>query len=157
MLSPLPRRKPLGARVALFPSDGSLPRSTVRSASALWLSRPSQRSIVTACELAGSLNDPLHRRLRRSRHLLRRYNCYRLERPLPGGTRSHLETAPSRGAPCCRHYPGAAVGLTVRSLNPTVSTFPEGVVGSACASSFSRLARRSLALRPAHSRCHRIS
>ena len=33
---------------------------------------------------------------------------------------------------------------------------PKGSVGSACASSFSRLARRSLALRPAHSRCHRI-
>src|SRR5262249_1820681 len=30
------------------------------------------------------------------------------------------------------------------------------VVGSACASSFSRLARRSLALRPAHSRCHQF-
>jgi putative SOS response-associated peptidase YedK len=28
---------------------------------------------------------------------------------------------------------------------------------SACASSFSRIARYSLALRPAHSRCHRIS
>ena len=37
---------------------------------------------------------------------------------------------------------------------PAVSAFPERVVGSACALSFSRLARRSLALRPAHSRCH---
>ena len=33
---------------------------------------------------------------------------------------------------------------------------PKGSVGSACASSFSRLARRSLALRPAHSRCHQF-
>jgi hypothetical protein len=40
--------------------------------------------------------------------------------------------------------------------NPAVSAFPERVVGSACASSFSRLARRSLALRPAHSRCHQF-
>ena len=39
---------------------------------------------------------------------------------------------------------------------PAVSVFPERVVGSACASSFSRLARRSLALRPAHSRCHQF-
>src|SRR6516162_1304766 len=39
---------------------------------------------------------------------------------------------------------------------PAVSAFPERVVGSACASSFSRLARRSLALRPAHSRCHQF-
>src|SRR6202044_1962784 len=35
-----------------------------------------------------------------------------------------------------------------------VSAFPEIAVGSACTSSFSRLARRSLALRPAHSRGH---
>src|SRR5437588_7832664 len=36
---------------------------------------------------------------------------------------------------CCRHGRGA---------------------GSACTSTFSRLARRSLALRPAHSRCHQF-
>src|SRR5208283_335445 len=42
-------------------------------------------------------------------------------------------------------------------IHPAVSAFPERVVGSARASSFSRLARRSLALRPAHSRCHRNS
>jgi hypothetical protein len=39
---------------------------------------------------------------------------------------------------------------------PAISAFPERVVGSACASSFSRLARRLLALRPAHSRCHQF-
>ena len=39
---------------------------------------------------------------------------------------------------------------------PAVSAFPDMTVGSACASSFSRLARRSLALRPAHSRCHQF-
>ncbi|PRY08818.1 hypothetical protein B0G73_102394 [Paraburkholderia sp. BL25I1N1] len=39
----------------------------------------------------------------------------------------------------------------------TVSAFPDMALGSACASSFSRLARRSLALRPAHSPRHRIS
>jgi hypothetical protein len=39
---------------------------------------------------------------------------------------------------------------------PAVSTFPERVTGSVCASTFSRLARRSLALRPAHSRCHQF-
>src|SRR5262249_41101470 len=39
---------------------------------------------------------------------------------------------------------------------PAVAAFPERVIGSACASSFSRLARRSLALRPAHSRCHQF-
>ena len=57
---------------------------------------------------------------------------------------------------CCRHYPGAATGHTLRSSHPAVSAFPERVVGSACTSSFSRLARRSLALRPAHSRGHQF-
>src|SRR5262245_4510278 len=39
---------------------------------------------------------------------------------------------------------------------PAISAFPERVTGSACASSFSRFARRSLTLRPAHSRRHQI-
>jgi hypothetical protein len=55
---------------------------------------------------------------------------------------------------CCRHYPGAAAGRALRSSRPAVSAFPERVVGSACTSSVSRLARRSLVLRPAHSRGH---
>jgi len=58
---------------------------------------------------------------------------------------------------CCRHYPGPATGGPASLIHPVVSAFPGMASGSACASSFSRLARRSLALRPAHSRCHRIS
>ena len=57
---------------------------------------------------------------------------------------------------CCRHYPGAAAGCTLRSSRPPVSAFPEPTIGSACTSSFSRLARRSLTLRPAHSHGHQI-
>ena len=46
---------PLGARVALFPNDGGLPRSTVGSAPASPFSRPAQHSLrVTACILAES-------------------------------------------------------------------------------------------------------
>ena len=56
---------------------------------------------------------------------------------------------------CCRHYPGAAAGRSPRSSHPAVSAFPGRGAGSACTSTFSRLARRSLALRPAHSRGHR--
>jgi hypothetical protein len=41
-------------------------------------------------------------------------------------------------------------------IRPVVSAFPDRVVGSACASTFSRFARRSLTLRPAHSRCHQF-
>ena len=57
---------------------------------------------------------------------------------------------------CCRHYPGAAAGRILRSSIPAMSAFPERVIGSACTLSFSRIARRSLALRPAHSRCHQF-
>jgi hypothetical protein len=57
---------------------------------------------------------------------------------------------------CCRHYPGAATGRRTSLIHPAVSAFPERVVGSACALSFSRIAQRSLALRPAHSRCHQF-
>ena len=55
---------------------------------------------------------------------------------------------------CCRQYPGAATGSRLRSSRLAVSAFPEVAVGSACTSTFSELARRSLALRPAHSRRH---
>ncbi len=57
---------------------------------------------------------------------------------------------------CCRHYPGTATGGTASLVRPVVSTFPDRVVGSACALTLSRLARRSLGLRPAHSRCHQF-
>src|SRR5947209_17132635 len=50
----------------------------------------------------------------------------------------------------------AAAGRTASLIHPAVSAFPERVIGSACALSFSRLARRSLTLRPAHSRCHQF-
>jgi hypothetical protein len=55
---------------------------------------------------------------------------------------------------CCRHYPGAATDGLALLIRSAVSAFPDRVVGSACASTFSRLTQRSLALRPAHSRCH---
>src|ERR1700716_3620259 len=67
------------------------------------------------------------------------------------------------GLPCCVRFPcvhavattpAQRLGVLFALLHPVVSAFPERVVGSACASSFSRIARRSLALRPAHSRCH---
>ncbi len=58
---------------------------------------------------------------------------------------------------CCHHYPGTATEGTSLLIPSTVSAFPGRVARSACATTFSRLARRSLSLRPAHSRCHRIS
>src|SRR5215469_8671886 len=41
-------------------------------------------------------------------------------------------------------------------IHPAVSAFPDSTVVSASTSSFSRLARRLLALRPAHSRSHQF-
>ena len=57
---------------------------------------------------------------------------------------------------CCRHYPGTATGGTAVLIRPVMSAFPGMAAGSACASTFSRLAQRSLTLRPAHSRCHQF-
>ena len=48
---------------------------------------------------------------------------------------------------CRRQYPGAAAGRNPRSSRPTVSAFPERVVGSACTSSFSRCYGASAATR----------
>ena len=64
-----------------------------------------------------------------------------------------------RALSLCVHAAATAPAQRLCSylLNPTaVSVFPDSVVGSTCASPFSRLARRSLALRPAHSRRHQF-
>src|SRR5712664_3001745 len=57
---------------------------------------------------------------------------------------------------CRRQYPGVATGRPLRSTRPAISAFPDMAVGSAYTSSFSGLAQRSLALQPAHSRCHQF-
>jgi hypothetical protein len=44
---------------------------------------------VAACMLARSLNDPLHRRLQPLHHFHDCSDCYRPERRLPGGIRTH--------------------------------------------------------------------
>ena len=86
MPSPLPRRDPWVHPSLAFPRDGSLPRIVGGSAPALPVSRPARRSLlVTACLLAESPGDPYVRRLQRLRYLHRCSDCYRLERPLPGG------------------------------------------------------------------------
>ncbi len=73
-----------------FSNGGGLPRLTIGSAPALQFSRLAQRSLrVTACILAESPCDPLHRRLRRFRYLRPRSGCYRLKQPLSGGTFTH--------------------------------------------------------------------
>jgi hypothetical protein len=48
------------------------------------------------------------------------------------------------------------MGCSSLKLAPSISAFPDSTVGSACTSSVSRFARRSIALRPAHSRNHQL-
>src|SRR3954451_13990698 len=50
--------------------------------------------------------------------------------------------------------PVQQLGVVLAHFPPAVSAFPERGIGSACTSSFSRIAQRSLTLRPAHSRGH---
>jgi hypothetical protein len=63
-----------------------LPQLHGGSAPALIVSRPAQRSLTLrpACS-PSRLSEPLHRRLRRPRFLLRRSDCYRVERTSSGG------------------------------------------------------------------------
>ena len=90
MPSPLPRRNRWVLVSFAFPNGGGLPRISGGSASALPFSRPARRSpLVTACALAESLRTLFHQKLRQPRYLHHRSDCYRLERPLPGGTCTH--------------------------------------------------------------------
>ena len=66
-------------KTAAFPElwAGRLPQLVV--------SRPAQRSLAFRPAYSpGHLCDPLHQRLRRIRYLLRRSDCYRVERLVPG-------------------------------------------------------------------------
>ena len=59
--------------------------------------------------------------------------------------------------PCVRaaaSTPVQRLGVVFAHLAQPYLAFPEVAVGSACTSTFSELARRSLALRPAYSRRH---
>ena len=89
MPPPLPRRdrwiKSLaGRRIPADHPDSSgdgLPRDIDGSAPTTKISGPHRMfTFVAAYPLAGPPSGPLHRRLRRLRHLHRRSDCYRLER-----------------------------------------------------------------------------
>jgi hypothetical protein len=53
--------------------------------------------------------------------------------------------------------PRYSVWLPVSLTSPDVPAFPAWVDGSACTTSFSRIAQRSLTLRPAHSPSHLVT
>ena len=58
---------------------------------------------------------------------------------------------------CCRYYPGTVTGSTALLIPSALSAFPALANRSACATSFSRIAQRSLTLRPAHSPSHLVT
>ena len=76
---PSPKFRRVGSRIALFEACSAFTH-------------------VTACILAESPCDPLHRRLRRFRCLRPRSGCFRLEQHLSGGTLTHWRSAPFHGA-----------------------------------------------------------
>ena len=74
------------ASIADFLCNTGLPRLSDRSASASSVSGPRRAfTCVTACIFAGSPSDPFHRRLRRIRCLLRRFDCYWASDPSQAG------------------------------------------------------------------------
>jgi hypothetical protein len=81
-----------------LPSGCGLPRFSGGSAPTSRISRPARRSLALrpACSRS-RLSDPLHRRLRRSRCLHRRSDCYRLERP---SCRAGVAPAGEAGSDC---------------------------------------------------------
>jgi hypothetical protein len=107
---------------------------------------------------------PRRRRRRRSRWAVRqRASPPPPACPLAGRPVDHPRSRIGASRVACaflvhsrRHYPGAAAGRIPRSSSQPCQPSSEGVAGSACTSTFSRLARRSLALRPAHSRGHQV-
>ena len=80
MLSPLPRHRDWGLCFAHYPSPISLPRTGGRVGLCnVVFEDCSAFTHITACTLAKSLNDPLHRRLQPLRYLHDCSDCFRLE------------------------------------------------------------------------------
>lgn len=88
----------LSACIAFFPRNHSLPHLTAGSASALMLSRPARRSFTLR-----PAHSPNHQVILYTEGFSRLSlcdcsDCYRLERQLPGGIRTHRKTVPLHGA-----------------------------------------------------------
>jgi hypothetical protein len=116
------------------------------------------RSFTTYCVCLELRSPSLHRRYPAS--AVRRTSSATPGRPAcPSRASGWSSLTTPWGFPCfvrfpCVHAaantPAQRLNVSLRSFHPDVSVFPDRVVGSACALSFSRIARRSLALRPVH-------
>jgi hypothetical protein len=70
--------------------DSGLPHPFAGSAPTLNVSRPAQRSLTLRPGCSRSPpRDPFHQGLRQLRYFRCRSDCYRLERPFPGGNCTH--------------------------------------------------------------------
>jgi GMC oxidoreductase len=70
--------------------------------------------------------------------------------------RTHNRRIEQRSAECHLWVCAVTIGVFLAHLTQPCQPSPEGVASSACTSTFSRLARRSRTLRPAHSRGHQF-
>src|SRR5258708_786003 len=111
-----------------------------------FIGRPISQVLHHAFRLSLADAPSLHRHYRVSA-VLRTSPPPQSARPVPRGFPVGRRSDHALGLPvlrtlslctCCRHYPGAASGRIVSLSHPAVSAFPERVVGSACALSFSR-------------------
>ena len=103
----------MGARVASSPLDGGLPRKTDRSAPASRVFR-GLLSVHSRFGLHArwiTKRDPFHQRLRRTCYLLRRSDCFRLERPVAGWDLHPLEVAAFARRTIFGHYALTAMTL----------------------------------------------
>jgi hypothetical protein len=97
MPSSPPRRNCRVRLSRLFPCNTGLPRLSVGSASTSMVSGPHRTfTCVTACIFAGPPHSPFHRRLRRIRYLLRRFDCYWASDPSQAGLPPARLHTPSR-------------------------------------------------------------
>ena len=117
MPTPLPRRDRMGAHAASSPLDDGLPWKTDRSAPASRVFR-GLRSVHSRFGLHArwaTRSDPLRQRLRRICCLLRRSDCFRLERPVAGWDSHPLEVAAFARRTVLGHYGHAARRLASSS------------------------------------------
>jgi len=130
--------------VVLFPSNGSFPCDTARSAFTSLFSRPAQRSLaLQPAHSRSRFNDPFHRRLQTGRCLPACSNCYRPERPLPGGTCTLSRTVPFHGTRRQNHTasPSATGALVSRAVTATASrlTFMTIAIRPSCRGGIPRI------------------
>ena len=115
--------EPVGARVARFPTAGSLPRISGGSASAsLRFEACTAFNVVAARVVAEPPKAVLWRRSASADVVasIVRSDCYRLERQLPGGIRTRWGMAPCHGAPrsYAKRVPAPRRGLPGRARTP---------------------------------------